>query len=89
MSITTEFVRMSEKGQLVVPQEIRKSLKLNPGEIFAALPIGDSVLFKKVEMPEIKIDFEKLAKEAQKQFKKSKVRKNDVREAIKWTERES
>lgn len=79
-----EFVKMSDKGQLVVPQDIRKSQSLTPGERFVAFPVQDGVLFKKVEMPKVKLDFENLAKEIEAQFKKAKIKQKDVAEAVKW-----
>jgi len=83
MGADIEFVKMSEKGQLVVPQSIRDSLNLNPGERFVAFPLSDGVVFKRIEMP--KIDFETLAKDVEKQFKNSKIRPGDVVEAVKWS----
>jgi AbrB family looped-hinge helix DNA binding protein len=85
MGSDIEFVKMSDKGQLVVPQDIRESLNLNPGERFVAFPIDDGVVFKRVEMP--KMDFEALAKDVARQFRKNKVRPRDVKEAIKWAKR--
>lgn len=79
-----EFVKMSDKGQLVVPQDIRESQSLTPGERFVAFPVQDGVLFKKVEMPKVKLDFENLAKEIEAQFKKAKIKQKDVAEAVKW-----
>ncbi len=79
-----ELVKMSEKGQLVVPQEIREQSKLSPGERFVAFPIQDGVLFKKIEMPKVKLDFESLSKDIESQFKKNKVKESDVKEAVKW-----
>ena len=82
-----EFVKMSDKGQLVVPQNIRESLNLNPGERFVAFPLSDGVLFKKVAMPKVKLDFDVLAKDIESQFKKNKVSNKDVVEAVKWSRR--
>ena len=79
-----ELVKMSEKGQLVVPQDIREQSKLNPGERFVAFPIQDGVLFKKIEIPKVKLDFKSLSKEIESQFKKNKVKEIDVKEAVKW-----
>lgn len=70
---------MSEKGQLVVPEAIRKVSNLNPGERFIAWPVGDEVFFKKIE-----IDFEKLTQDIEKSFKDTKLTKADIFEAIKW-----
>lgn len=77
-----ELVKMSGKGQLVVPQDIRQSANLNPGERFVAFAIEEGVLFKKIELP--KVEFENVTKEIEKQFKKNNVKKNDIAGAIKW-----
>ena len=79
-----ELVKMSTKGQLVVPQDIREVSHLNPGERFMAFPVKEGVLFKRVDIPKVKLDFESLAKEVESQFRKGKVKKGDVKEAIRW-----
>jgi len=84
MSSDIELVKMSDKGQLVVPQDIRESQSLTPGERFVAFPVQDGVLFKKVEIPKVKLDFESLAKEIEAQFKKNNVKQKDLAEAVKW-----
>ena len=81
----TEFVKMSPKGQLVVPQDIRESEDFEPGDRFIAMPIKEGVLFKKVEMPNLKQEFNKLSKEIESQFKKQRITSKYVSEAIKWT----
>jgi bifunctional DNA-binding transcriptional regulator/antitoxin component of YhaV-PrlF toxin-antitoxin module len=79
-----EFVKMSSKGQLVVPQEVREMANLMPGERFVAFPVEEGVLFKKVNIPQVKVDFNILTKEIEQQFKRNKVSRKDVKEAIKW-----
>ncbi len=79
-----ELIKMSSKGQLVVPQDIRETDHFQPGDKFVAFPIDEGVLFKKVEMPEVKLNFKSLAKEIEAQFKKQNVKKSDVKEAVKW-----
>ena len=81
----TEFVKMSPKGQLVVPQGIREIESFEPGDRFIAMPVKEGVLFKKVEMPNVKIEFDKLSKEIEAHFKKQKITPKDVDEAVKWT----
>jgi AbrB family looped-hinge helix DNA binding protein len=78
-----DLVKMSSKGQLVVPQDIRESIDMKPGERFVAFAIDDGVVFKKVKIP----DFEKLAKDVESQFKKNKVTRSDLKEALKWSRR--
>jgi len=78
-----EVVKMSPKGQLVVPQDIRKSCNFEPGERFAAYPIKDGVIFRKVEIN--RSSFEDIARDVQKQFNKNKVAPETVGEAVKWS----
>ena len=80
----TELVKMSPKGQLVVPQDIREAESFEPGDRFVAVSVKEGVLFKKIEMPKVKIDFDKLSKEIELQFKKQNVIPTDVKEAVKW-----
>jgi hypothetical protein len=79
----TELVKMSPKGQLVVSQDTRNKEKFNPGDRFMQFPINSGVLFKKVKIPDVKVEFEKLSKEIEKQFKKRKIIPQDVDNAIK------
>ncbi|MFA5797219.1 MAG: hypothetical protein WC916_04245 [Candidatus Woesearchaeota archaeon] len=84
-----ELVKMSEKGQLVVPQGVRESANLNPGERFMAFSIDNGVVFKKVEMPKLDQEFATLTKSIEKQFKKNTVTKKTVSEAITWARKKS
>ncbi len=79
-----EFVKMSSKGQLVVPHDVRETAKLMPGERFVAFAVDEGVLFKKVNMPKVKLKFNTLAREIEMQFRRKKVSQSDVKEAIKW-----
>ncbi|MBI2549366.1 hypothetical protein HYW21_08515 [Candidatus Woesearchaeota archaeon] len=79
-----DLVKMSVKGQLVVPQNIREAAQLHPGERFIAFPVDEGVLFKKVDIPRVKLNFKSLATEIEGQFKKNRLRRSDLKEAIKW-----
>ena len=79
-----ELVKMSPKGQLVVPQEIREKEGFDPGDRFIPFPIKGGILFKRVKIPDIKVEFKKLSEEIEAQFKKYKVTPKDVDGAIKW-----
>ena len=46
-----ELVKMSEKGQLVVPRRIRKKEGFSSSDRFIAVEVKDGVLFKKVDIP--------------------------------------
>lgn len=55
-----ELVKMSRKGQLVVPQDLRKLLGFNEEDLFIAHGAKDYVVFKKVQLPSLKQEFEEL-----------------------------
>jgi bifunctional DNA-binding transcriptional regulator/antitoxin component of YhaV-PrlF toxin-antitoxin module len=54
-----ELVKMSEKGQLVVPRRIRKKEGFRGSDRFVAIGVKDGVLFKRVEIPDVEIEFER------------------------------
>ena len=79
-----ELVKMSPKGQLVVPQMIRKGQNFKPSDRFVPFPVKGGILFKKVKMPNVKAEFTSLAKDIEEQLRKQKVTEKDVNEAVKW-----
>lgn len=85
----TDLVKMSPKGQLVVPQSIRLEEGFAAGDRFVPFAVKGGILFKKVEIPQVKSTFRKLSKEVEQQFKKQKVIPTDVDEAITWARRRS
>jgi len=79
-----ELVKMSPKGQLVVPLKIRKIESFKEGDRFIPFPVKEGVLFKKVKIPNIKMEFDNLSKDVESQFKKLNISSSDISEAIKW-----
>jgi bifunctional DNA-binding transcriptional regulator/antitoxin component of YhaV-PrlF toxin-antitoxin module len=79
-----EIVKMSPKGQLVVPQGIREMEGFGVGDRFMPFPVKNGVLFKRVKIPNVEVEFKKLSQEIRAQFKERGVTKKDVAEAIKW-----
>lgn len=79
-----ELIKMSPKGQLVVPQEIREKEGFVAGDRFIPFQIKEGILFKRVKIPDIKMEFESLSKEIQKQLQARKIKENEIKEAIKW-----
>ena len=81
-----ELVKMSPKGQLVVPQEIRMQENFKPRDRFIAVPIKNGVVFKRLNL-NMKAEFTSLSKELTEQFRKRKVTGQDVKEAVAWARR--
>lgn len=73
--------KMSSKGQVVIPEEIRNRLGLSPGVQFLVLGEGDVIILKSLSSPSMK-DFNQLVKKARKQPRAAGLRKPDIDDAI-------
>ena len=60
MTEELEVTTMSEKGQVVIPQSIRKELGIKPKTKFLVYGRGDTVIMKKLELPDLKKEWEDL-----------------------------
>jgi AbrB family looped-hinge helix DNA binding protein len=49
-----EITTMSEKGQVVIPQELRKHLRIKPKTKFVVFAIGNNIVMRKLDLPNIK-----------------------------------
>lgn len=78
--------RMSSKGQVVIPEEIRKRLGLAEGVEFIVIGSGDAIILKAIAAPPLG-DFEHLLKAAKKAAKTAKLRPLDVQASIKRARR--
>jgi AbrB family looped-hinge helix DNA binding protein len=76
-------IKISSKGQIVIPASWRKRLGLKEGEELLAIGEGDVLLLKKIEKSAIKTEFEESLKPIRKKIKKSRITKKDIDEAIK------
>ena len=57
-----EVTTISEKGQVVIPQSIRKELGIKPKTKFLVYGRGDIVIMKKLELPDLKKEWEDIFK---------------------------
>jgi len=73
--------RLSSKGQVVIPEEVRQKLRLLPGVRFLVLGEGDVVILKVISAPSI-AEFDKLIGQARSQARRSRLRKRDVAAAV-------
>lgn len=74
--------RMSSKGQVVIPEEIRDRLALEPGTEFIVLGEGDAVILKVLQAPSM-TEFEDLVQRARKAAKRTGMKKRDIDQAVK------
>jgi AbrB family looped-hinge helix DNA binding protein len=48
-----EVTTISEKGQVVIPQSIRKKLGIKPKNKFLVYAKGDTIIMKKLQLPNL------------------------------------
>ena len=73
--------KMSSKGQIVIPEDIRKRLGLKPGAQFVVVGQNDVVILKTITQPSMN-EFDQLISEARMQAKKAGMKKSDINVAI-------
>ncbi len=73
--------KMSSKGQVVIPEEIRKQLALNAGTQFVVVGQDDVVILKMVRAPSMK-EFDRLIRKARAQAKSAQLKRADISAAV-------
>ena len=72
-----EITKVSTKGQIVIPQEIRKELGLEAGASVAIEKSRNIVILRKIQLPDLKKEFEALTKTGRAWAKKNKIKNED------------
>ena len=78
---TIATTRMSSKGQIVIPEPIRKRLNLKAGAQFVVLGENDVVILKAITAPSMD-DFDALIQQARQQAKLAGLKRSDITRAI-------
>ena len=71
---------MSSKGQVVIPEDIRKRLGLEPGSQFVVVAGKDAIILKTISPPSMD-EFDELIKTARRQARKAGMKRSDIRDA--------
>ena len=71
----------AHKGQVVIPEEIRRKLGLEAGAQFLVIGDRDVVILKTLAAPSMK-EFDELVGKARKQARQASLKRPDVREAV-------
>jgi AbrB family looped-hinge helix DNA binding protein len=74
--------KMSSKGQVVIPEDIRKRLGLKAGSQFVVVGERDTVILKAISAPSM-AEFDYLIARARKQAHKAGLKRSDVLRAVK------
>jgi AbrB family looped-hinge helix DNA binding protein len=73
--------KMSSKGQVVIPESIRKRLGLKAGSQFVVVGEKGVVILKAISTPSMS-EFDELIQEARNQARRAGMRKSDILKAI-------
>ena len=73
--------RMSSKGQVVIPEEVRDRLDLKAGTQFVVVGNRDAVILKAISAPSAE-EFNDLLGQARRQARRAGLRKSDVKSAV-------
>ena len=73
--------KLSSRGQVVIPEEIRKRLGLEPGVQFVVVGEGDVVVLKALKAPRMS-DFKALLDKAQESARQAGLTEADIDHAV-------
>lgn len=73
--------KLSSKGQVVIPEEVRNQLGLKAGDQFVVVGEGDAVILKTITPPSIR-DFDAIIEKARKQARANRMKRSDIAKAI-------
>ena len=73
--------KMSSKGQVVIPEDIRKRLKLKAGSRFVVVGERDVVILKEITPPSMD-EFDELIAVARRKARQSGMKRSDILKAI-------
>jgi AbrB family looped-hinge helix DNA binding protein len=80
--------KLSSKGQVVIPEEVRNDLGLSEGDQFVVIGQGDAVILKVITPPKLE-EFQELLRQARAEAKKAGIKKADLKFAIAKVRRRS
>lgn len=83
MSTERYASKVTGKGQVTIPKEIRRRLGLREGEYVVWEPRGEQVVVERAAVAPTE-DFDRLAARIAKRFAEKGVTREEVEEAIRW-----
>lgn len=83
MSAERYASKVTAKGQVTIPKEIRRRLGLTEGEYVVWEPRGERVVVERAAVAPTE-DFDRLAGRIAKRFAEKGVTREEVEEAIRW-----
>ncbi len=76
-----DVTKISSKGQVVIPEEIRRRLGLETGAQFVVIGDRDVVILKAIHLPEMS-QFDELVGRARKAAQRAGLKRTDIKKAV-------
>ena len=76
-----ETTKMSSRGQVVIPENIRSLVSASEGTLFAVVGSKDTIVLKKIGLPSKEAlikDLEKIAREGKKRLESKGLKESDI-----------
>ena len=80
-----ETTKMSSKGQIVIPREVREEMHAGEGTLFAVIGGKDTIVLKKLETPSKAMlikELEAVAKEGRRRLERRGIQESDIPERV-------
>ncbi len=80
-----ELTRLSERGQIVIPTELRKSMNLKEGERFIIMGVGDTIVLRKLELSQERLRLKNLIRDSREKARNRGFSEEEVAKLIRDT----
>jgi AbrB family looped-hinge helix DNA binding protein len=77
-----DMTKLSQKGQVVIPNAVRKQLGLKEGMKFLVIGVGDTIVLRRLEMNEERVRLKNLLQESRRRAEKIGFTKREIEDFI-------
>lgn len=82
--MTQYTTRITSKGQVTIPKEIRERYGFSEGDYLILEPRGEDLVVRRGRIVSEDEDFEALVDRVTERFEEREISRADVREAVRW-----
>jgi AbrB family looped-hinge helix DNA binding protein len=87
--LALELTRLSERGQIVIPTEIRRNMHLKEGERFIVMGLEDTIVLRKLELSKERLRLKDLIQKSRKRASKIGFSEREIERLIAKTRKAS
>ena len=80
--MTIDLTKLSQKGQIVIPNAMRKQLGLKEGTKFLVVSVGDMIVLRRLELNQERARLKTLLQESRRKAEKVGFTEREIREFI-------